>query len=282
MRVLYADFSPGYAWDGRDPEALEAATTTQATPRTVNAFDATVVAALDALPRRLAVLVGGTTPAHAPATVTFSGLVDGVSDSEVVTLPTSAAGARVRGAVSTRKAFAGTDLSITFAAGSGTGGTTSLGLGLAAKVADLRVVVPIATWLEGFGDRPLTYSHLDVNVIDEIVVGASGKIDGALGTPNGNYDVPFPLVHLGDVARITRDFALAEAGKLRPNTMQVDYVALRRDAEKDLEKLRKALAGVGEAPPDPAKNVGGNVGAIGDNPPVTPPEGFFDNMGDYA
>lgn len=282
MRVLYADFSPGYAWDGRDPEALEAATATQASTRTVNTFDAAVVTAMDALPRRVALLVGGTTPAHAPAYADVTGTVDGVTVTERVYLPTTSAGARTRGAVSSRKAFAGTDLSITYPAGSGTGGMVAIGFGLAEKVADLRAVIPIETWLEAFRLRSQSYIQLDTIAIDEFVIGASGKIDGALGAPNGNYVVPFPLKHLGDVARITRDFALSEAGKLRPSTIQVDYVALRKDALADLEKLREALAGIGEAPPDPAKNVGGKVGAIGDNAAEDPPQGFFDNMGDYA
>jgi len=282
VRVLYADFSPGYAWDGREPEALETAMATQASTRTVDTFAAAVVAAMDALPRRVAFLVGGTTPAHAPAYADVTGTVDGSTVTERVYLPTSTTGARVRGAVSSRKAFAGADLTIAFPAGTGTGGTVATGLGLAEKVADLRVVVPIETWLEGFRNRALSYVHLDIGVIDEIVIGASSKVDGALGTPNGNYDVPFLLARLGDVARITRDFALAEAGKLRPNTMQVDYVTLRKDAQVDLDKLRKALASVGEEPPDPAKNVGGKTGAIGDNAAENPPQGFFDNMGDYA
>jgi hypothetical protein len=279
-RLLYADFSPGYAWDGRDSEALEVATATQASTRTVDTFDADVVAAMDALPRRIAFLVGGT-PAHAPAYADVTGTVGGATVTERVLLPTGSTGARVRGAVSSRKAFEGTDLSIAFPAGTGTAGTVAIGLGLAEKVADLRVIVPIETWLEGFRDRALSYAHLDVGAIDEIVIGASGKIDGALGTPNGNYDVPFPLKYLGDVARITRDFALAEAGKVRPNTMQVDYVALRREADKDLEKVRTALSGVGEKPPDPAKNVGGAVGTIGVDT-VCPPPSFSASLGDFA
>lgn len=281
MRILYADFSPGYAWDGREPEALEVATATQASTRTVDTFDADVVAAMDALPRRIAFLVDGVTPAHAPAYADVTGTVGGATVTERVFLPTGSAGARVRGAVSSRKAFEGTDLSIVFPAGTGTGGTIAIGLGLAEKVADLRVIVPIETWQEAFADRSQARRPIDVGAIDEIVVGASGKIDGALGTPNGNYDVPFPLKYLGDVARITRDFALAEAGKLRPNTMQVDYVALRREADKDLEKLRSALASVGEKPPDPAKNVGGAVGTIGVDTSCSAAS-FTASLGDFA
>ena len=259
MRLLYADFSPGYAWDGREPEALEVATATQASTRTVDTFDADVVAAMDALPRRIAFLADGATPAHAPAYADVTGTVDGATVTERVFLPTGSTGARVRGAVSSRKAFEGTDLSIVFPAGTGTAGTVAIGLGLAEQVADLRVVVPIETWNEGFRDRSLSYVHLDVDAINEIVVGASWKVDGALGEPAGNYPIPFLLKYLGDLARVSRDFCLAEAGKLRPNTMQVDYVTLRKEAQIDLDKIRKAYVGLGMNPPVAPANVGGAV-----------------------
>ena len=53
MRRLYADFSPGYAWDGRKAEALEAATPTQTSPRTVTTFCQAGLDALTAIPRPL-------------------------------------------------------------------------------------------------------------------------------------------------------------------------------------------------------------------------------------
>lgn len=282
MRVLYADFSPGYAWNGRNPEALEAATATQLTTRTVTSFAAAGLAALAAIPRRVAFLVGGTTPAQAPAYLTISGLVDGVADTETVYLPTTAAGARRAGAVSSRKAFADTNLTIVWPAGAGTGATIATGLGLIPGVGDLRVAVPIETWLEGFRDRTLSHPHLDVGAVDEFVIPSSWKIDGAVGAPNGNYDVPFDLKYLGDVGRIARDFGLSEAGKLRPNVMQVDYVTLRKDAQADLDRLRKAMASVGVQPPDPAANVGGDVGQIGTDEPIVLPVGFTTSLGDFA
>lgn len=280
-RVLYADFSPGLAWDGREPEALEAATATQTTARTITTWADAGLAALAAIPHRIALLVGGTTPAHAPAYVTISGLVDGVADTERVYLPTTSAGARRAGAVSSRKAFADTDLTIAWPAGSGTGATIATGLGLIPGVGDLRVAVPIETWLEAFPDRARR-GYLDVGAVDEFVIPASWKIDGAVGAPNGNYDVPFDLRYLGDIGRIARDFALSEAGKLRANAMPIDYVTLRKDAQADLDRLRKAMASVGVAPPDPAANVGGKVAAIGNNPLDDPPQPYFDNLGDFS
>ena len=280
MRVLYADFSPGLGWDGREPEVLEAATATQLTTRTVSAFLDDGVAALAAIPRPLAFLVGGTDPSHAPETATITGKVGGVATTEVVSLPTNSAGDRVAGAVCSVNPWDDTDLEVTYSAGGGTDATVAIGLGLIPGVSDLRVIA-IETWLEAFPDRRRP-GYLDPFQVNEIVRPSSNKIDGALATPNGNYDVPFGRDRLGDIGRIARDFCLCEAGKLKPTVFAFDYVALRRDAEKDLEKLRKAQSSVGVTPPDPAKNVGGRVGAIGDNAEPDPPQAFFDNMGDYA
>lgn len=283
MRVLYADFSPGYAWNGRDPEALEAATATQLTTRTVTSFAAAGLAALAAIPHRLAFLVGGPTPAHAPAYLTISGLVDGLTAGmETVFLPTTAAGVRKAGAVSSRKAFSDASLTITWPSGSGTGGTIATGLGLIPGVSDLRVAVPIETWLEGFRDRTLSYPHLDAAAIDEVVIPGSWKIDGALAAPNGNYDTPFDLRYLGDISRIARMYCLASAGSLRPNVMQIDYVAYEKAAQADLDRLRKAMASVGATPPDPAANVGGDVGQIGTDEPIVLPVGFTTSLGDFS
>jgi hypothetical protein len=280
-RVLYADFSPGYAWDGREPEALEVATATQLTPRTVTSFAAAGLEALAAAPRPVAFLVEGATPAHAPAYVDIAGFVADVAATERVYLPATSAGMRTRGAVCGLKAFADTDLTITFPAGSGIGATIAIGLGLIPGVSDLRVAVPIETWLEGFRDRRLAYPHLDVAAINEVVVPSSWKIDGALATPNGNYDVPFDLIRLGDVGRIARTYALASAGSLRPGVFQIDFVAYEKTAQADLDRLRKALASVGTAPPDPAANVGGNTGTIG-VACIVPPKSFTSSLGDFA
>lgn len=279
MRRLYADFSPGLGWDGREPEAIEAATATQATTR-VATLSATGLAALAEIARPLAFLVGGTTPAHAPATVTIAGTADGAATTEVVTLPTNSAGARTAGAVCSRKAWSALT-SVTYAAGSGTGGTVAIGFGLVPGVSNLRII-PIETWLEAFPDRRRP-GYLDTFQIDEIVRPSSWKIDGALATPNGNYDVPFDLDKLGDIGRITRDFCIAEAAKLKRTVfVTVDYVALHDDAQRDLDKLRKAQASVGTAPPDPAANVGGDVGSIGAEAPYVPPKSFSASLGDFA
>jgi hypothetical protein len=278
MRRLYADMSPGIGWNGREPAALEAATATQATSRTVNSFLATGTEVLAEYPRPIAILVAGTTPAHAPATATITG-TDENDDVLVVVLSLLIPTARTRGAAVTEDVFKTVD-TIVFAAGSGIGATTSIGFGLIPGVGDLRMI-GIEYWLEGFPDRSRP-GHLDTRAINDIVRGGSSKVDGAVGSPNGNYAVPFDVPPPPEVARIARDFCFAEAGKLKPNVFQVDHEALRKDAQRDLDALRKAIAGIGEAPPDPAANVGGAVGAIGCNAPYVPPKSFTSNLGDFA
>lgn len=278
MRRLYADLSPGTGWLGREPEALEAATASQASVRTVTSFLAAGVAALAAAPRPVAIVVAGVTPTHAPTTATVT--YDNEDDDEVVEvlsllIPTASR----RGAVVTDgnvKALT----SVVYAAGSGTGATTAIGLGLEPTVGDLRIL-PIELWLEAFPDRARP-GLVDRRKLDELVRGGSSKVDGAIGAPNGNYTVPLTLSVLGDAGRIARDFTIADAGTLKPGILQVDHVQMRRNAEADLKALRTAMAGLGTTPPDPAANVGGEVGAIGEAPAFTPPKSFTDSLGDFA
>jgi hypothetical protein len=94
--------------------------------------------------------------------------------------------------------------------------------------------------------------------------------------------VPFSLAALGDIGRLSLDLWVAEAGKAHPTVIVVDHAQMRKDAERELDMIRKALAGIGKAPPDPAANVGGDVGAIGECPPFNPPRSFTDSLGDFA
>lgn len=277
MRALYCDMSPGVGWNGREPAALEAATATQASPRTVSSFITAGLEALAAYPRPIAILVGGATPAQAPATATITGTGED-DDALVETLTLLIPNARTKGAAVTEGVFK-TVTSVAFAAGTGTGATTSIGFGLIPGVGDLRIIA-IEYWLEAFADRSRP-GHLDTRAINDLVRGASAKIDGAVGAPNGNYTVPFDIPPPPEVARIARGFALAEAGSLRPTIFQMDHEELRKVAQRDLDALRKAMAGLGVAPPDPAANVGGKVGAIG-NAPEVPYPSMFSNLGDYS
>ena len=280
MRRLYADISPGLGWNGRAPEALEAATATQATARTVSSFAAAGIASILATPRPLAFLVGGATPAHAPATATITGTdTDDAALVEIVTLRTSSAGARVAGAGSGRKVFK-TVTDVSYSVGSGTGGTVAIGFGLTPGVRDVRGKIRFEYLLDALGDRSRP-GMLDELLVDELGIAASGMVDGKLGSPNGNYDVPFDVTALGDIGRITLDLWVSEAGKAHPGVIVVDHVTMRKDAERELSMIRKAEAGVGEKPPDPAANVGGEVGKIGEVS-YDPPPSFASSLGDFA
>lgn len=281
MVAYYVDMSPGLGWNGRQPAALEAATASQITTRTVTTFLAAGEEALAAYPRPITFLVAGTNPTHAPATATITGTND--NDETIVRvvsllIPT----ARTKGAASTEDDFKTID-SVVYAAGTGTGATVSIGLGLIPGVADLRIIA-IEYWLDAFPDR-LRAGHLDVRIINDLCRGATAKIDGAVGAPNGNYVIPFaaegepPPVEIG---RIARGFALADAGSLKPGIFQIDHEALLKTAQKDLDMLRKAQSSIGVSPPDPAANVGGTVGAIGENAPYDPPKSFTASLGDFA
>lgn len=269
--------SPGLGWIGREPAALEAATATQTSPRMVSSFLPAGTSALAAYPRPIAILVGGATPAHAPATATVTGTNEDDEPLEE-TLTLLIPNARTKGAVVTEGVFK-TIASIAFAAGTGTAATTAIGFGLIPGVGDLRII-SIEYWLEAFPDRARP-GLLDTRAVNDLVRGASAKIDGAIGAPNGNYPVPFDIPPPAEVARISRGFALSEAGSLKPSIFQMDHEALLKTAQRDLDALRKAMAGLGVAPPDPAANVGGKVGAIG-NVQEDPYPSMFSNLGDYS
>lgn len=281
MRRLYADISPGLGWNGREYDALEAATATSASTRTATLLT-TGTDALALVPRPIMVLVGGTTPSHAPATLTITGTdPDDVAQTETITLRTNASGQRVAGATCGEKVFK--TAAIDFAAGSGTDATTSLGFGLIPGTRDVRSRIDYPYLWEALGDRSSgSLALLDRVKVNERAIDISGMIDGKLGAPNGNYPVPFLLAYLGDLGRLALDLWVAEIGKAHPSVFVVDHAQIRKDAERELDMIRKALAGVGVKPPDPAANVGGKVGSIGANAPYVPPQSFSASLGDFA
>lgn len=82
--------------------------------------------------------------------------------------------------------------------------------------------------------------------------------------------------------RLALDAAHAYMALRHPEYVRADGSKMFERIDKELKRLREAFTTVVKAPPHPPANVGGKVGAIGDNAPETPPSGFFDNMGDYA
>lgn len=249
--------SPGLGWHGREPAALEAATATQASPRTVSSFLSGGLSALAAIARPLSFLVGGATPAHAPATATITGIdgETGEAATEIVYLPMNAAGTRVAGAVCSRTTWTQENLEVQYSAGGGIGATVSIGLGLIPGVADLRLM-PIETWLEAFPDRsrPGILSPIQ---IDELVRDGSSSVDsdltGVLATP---FDMPPPT----EAAKASRNRIIAAAAMIRTTVFKaVDREALLAEANEQIQRIRDGQSGIGQTPPDPARNIGGIV-----------------------
>lgn len=85
-----------------------------------------------------------------------------------------------------------------------------------------------------------------------------------------------------DIKELALDWYVWRLGSLYPTHMQVDVVPLWAKIQSDLKRLREGRDVVNQAPPDPARNTGGTVGAIGDDPPCSPPPAYFDNTGDYG
>lgn len=282
MRTLYVDISPGEGWDGREPEALLAATATALTPLVLTTFDAAGLAALAAAPRPLALLVGGAVSSDAPASVLLTGTdEDDAALTETVPLAYSpATGERRAGAVSGKKVFK-TLAQIDIPAGAGTGATVSIGFGLLPGTGDVRRRFQFATLWEALGDRSFgALVQLDDVRLTGHCEDVSREIDGKLATPNGNYSVPFLLSQIGDVGRIALDLFVAAVGEHYPNVVEVDHSYITKKAKADLMEIRTALASVGKSPPDPAANVGGATGAIGFDAEV--PATFTGRLGDFA
>lgn len=85
-----------------------------------------------------------------------------------------------------------------------------------------------------------------------------------------------------DIKELALDWYVWRLGSLYPTHMQVDVVPLWAKIQSDLKRIREGRDVINQAPPDPARNTGGTVGAIGDDPPYSPPQAYFDNMGDYG
>lgn len=265
-RLLYADLSPGRGWDGRDPEALEAAVATQVTTRTVSSFDPFGVAALVEYPRAISFLVDGTV-ADAPESVTINGTSEGKEASEALSLVTLSTrdetyGVRARGAVSSTKTWSAID-SIVFTAGVGTDATIAIGLGLIQGVRDVRGKLHITTLI-----NLLDLDHdglIDPIALNEYTDRASNEVDAVLSGPEGNFPVngpdgrvfafpPPPMA--GDLAG---DYFVAFLGARYPTVILADHQWFAKEATRKLNELRKAYRGTGKPEAEPPANVGGAV-----------------------
>lgn len=85
-----------------------------------------------------------------------------------------------------------------------------------------------------------------------------------------------------DLKELALDWYVWRLGSLYPTHMQVDVTPLWVKIQGDVKRIRDGLDKLNQAPPDPARTMGGTVGAIGDDPPCVPPPAYFDNTGDYG
>ncbi len=99
----------------------------------------------------------------------------------------------------------------------------------------------------------------------------------------GNYTgaidvdaIPKPL------RRMALDAAHAYLALRHPEFVRADAKVMFERLDKELKRLREAMTTAIDAPPEPAANVGGEVGAIGENAPYSPPNSFTASLGDFA
>ena len=86
-----------------------------------------------------------------------------------------------------------------------------------------------------------------------------------------------------DIQELALDMYVFRIGSLYPpRDLNMNLPALWTKIQADMKRLREGLDVLNQKPPDPARNTGGTVGALGDDPPNNPPPMMFDDMGDYG
>ena len=84
------------------------------------------------------------------------------------------------------------------------------------------------------------------------------------------------------IKELALDYYSLRLGTMFKSHAHIDVGPLLAKIQSDLKRLREGLDIVGVAPPDAATNTGGAVGAIGNDPPIDPPDSMFDDMGDFS
>jgi phage gp36-like protein len=116
---------------------------------------------------------------------------------------------------------------------------------------------------------------------EQIRKDASGKVRGALGLV---YDAALLNADTSDeLVRVTLDVAEAMATKRRPSILKGgDWVEMMKQADKDLEMLRKGVANLGiTTAPEPAANHGVRITSGNPANPTCLPAKMSDNWGDF-
>lgn len=121
----------------------------------------------------------------------------------------------------------------------------------------------------------------DSDPVQDCLDDASAKVDSYLA-PIGLLPLPGPPYHR-EVIRLELDVAQAYAAQRFPEIVRVDWEKLMKQAESDLDNLRKGKTMLGSRPPDPAANHGATVQADDRrvDPTVSGTGRAFDKMGDF-
>lgn len=154
-----------------------------------------------------------------------------------------------------------------------------------ASLDDLKGRVRIETLLKCL-DFARTNTVTDATFRSAVANPSCADIDRQLGgvfpgrVPFADIDADPPTPE--DIKELALDWYVWRLGSLYPTHMQIDVTPLWVKIQSDLKRIREGRDVINQSPPDPARNTGGTVGAIGDDPPCSPPPAFFDNFSDYG
>lgn len=154
-----------------------------------------------------------------------------------------------------------------------------------ASLDDLKGRVRIETLLKCL-DFARTNTVQDATFRSAVANPSCADIDRQLGgvfpgrVPFADIDADPPTPE--DIKELALDWYVWRLGSLYPTHMQIDVTPLWVKIQSDLKRIREGRDVINQSPPDPARNTGGTVGAIGDDPPCAPPPAFFDNFSDYG
>lgn len=111
--------------------------------------------------------------------------------------------------------------------------------------------------------------------VDQLITDASSYI---LETYYGTFE-SVPDVVPPALSRLALDAAVAYLGQRAPEVFRIDWERLFRWIDAQLKRLKQGESRVGETPPDPAANHGGEVSSTNPNDYDPPTFTFLNGMG---
>lgn len=97
----------------------------------------------------------------------------------------------------------------------------------------------------------------------------------------GIYELPTQAPYPASLVRLNVTLTMAMIAERYPEYTRWSSTKLRATVDKEIEQIRMQHSRLAQAPPDPAANVGGDIGPIGDNPDPNQGNSIFDNLGDW-